>query len=94
MTKLYEEYQNGKVYILDENYDGAPDAGRQLIGEGDTKYEALKNYLYEKHSQLSYKHNTECDGCEHKYEELFTTDGDVYLCMNCHIRSNNLELED
>lgn len=30
---------------VDDNYDGAPDAGRQLHGSGATEIEAIHDYL-------------------------------------------------
>jgi hypothetical protein len=36
---------SGGYRCIDDNYDGAPDAGRQTIGSGQTKIDALANYL-------------------------------------------------
>jgi hypothetical protein len=33
-----------KFTCIDDDYDGAPDAGRQLIGEGSTEQEAKDDY--------------------------------------------------
>jgi len=31
--------------VIDDNYDGAPDAGVQAIAEGVTRFEALQDYI-------------------------------------------------
>lgn len=30
---------------IDDNYDGAPDAGHHIVGHGKTELEAIYNYL-------------------------------------------------
>lgn len=45
----------GYWYVTDENYDGAPDSTGNLVGQGATEYEALKDYL----EQYADKHGIE-----------------------------------
>lgn len=38
---------------VDENYDGAPDAGPQIVGNGDTEEEAIEDY-FEQLNEMEY----------------------------------------
>ncbi len=43
--KIYTEIDwLGMWHAYDENYDGAPDAGRQAVGCGTTEKGAIENY--------------------------------------------------
>ncbi len=53
-TKLHTDYVFPPIpdrrmdwACIDDNYDGAPDAGRQIVGVGKTEQEAIINYFEE-----------------------------------------------
>lgn len=39
---------------VDSNYDGAPDAGQQIVGHGKTEKEAIQDYLSQ-YEELNYE---------------------------------------
>ena len=45
MTTIYTDQKYDCTWTAyDENYDGAPDAGPQIVGYGNTEEEALREY--------------------------------------------------
>lgn len=46
-----QQIYDSSWFCSDDNYDGAPDAGKQCVGYGETEFLALQDYLanFEEH---------------------------------------------
>lgn len=56
MTKILTSFHFKEWIAIDDNYDGAPDAGAQIVGYGSTEKEAVMDY-FDRKDELT------CPGC-------------------------------
>ncbi len=48
--------------VITDNYDGAPDAGRQLIGSGDSLQQALDDFIFNAEEMATPEPDDSMDG--------------------------------